>query len=486
MSFTLPIVNWQLILPPLVVSLTAFAILMVATFRPAVRLQVLVEIGLAGIVLAFLSCLYLWNRGEGLQGFAGMVVSDRFAMAFNFIFLLGAFLAFLTSLNRVEGAYVSYGEFYAFILFATAGMMLMAASTHLLTIFLSLEVLSLGLYVLTGFRKMRLRSVEAALKYFLLGAFATGFFLYGVALVYGATGSLHLKEIASFMGNQGLEDPLLIAGGLLLLIGFGFKAAFVPFHMWTPDVYEGAPTPITAFMSVGTKAAAFAALVRVLLAITPTTAFDWTPILWVLAALTMTVGNIIAIVQNNIKRLLAYSSIAQAGYVLVGVVAWNEPGWSSVLFYLLVYALMNIGAFAVVIFMGVDERHENLNLEDYRGMGYRHPLVGLAMSVFMFSLAGIPPTAGFVGKFYLFSAAVKAGFTGLVIIAVLNSVISVYYYLRVVVMMYMRESERPVSLPSIPVALAVALVITTAGVIKIGLFPSGLLKVFQEAVSTLM
>ncbi len=326
------------------------------------------------------------------------------------MFILGGLLTVLVSFNRVEDEYVQYGDFYGLLLLAITGMMIMTSTTHLLVVFLGLEVLSIALYVMVGFRKMRVDSVEAALKYFLLGAFATGFFLYGVALLYGATGALDMVRIGASVTAAGGANLMLLAGGMLVLIGFAFKAALVPFHMWTPDVYQGAPTPVTAFMSTGTKAAALAVLARIVTMAMPMSAFNWGAVLPVLAVLTMTVGNFMALAQNNIKRMLAYSSIAHAGYILVALSAGNAAGQSAILYYLAVYTLMNIGAFAVISYLGRSNREERLSFESYRGLGYRYPFVSLAMAVFMFSLAGIPPTGGFLGKFYLFAAAVKAGY----------------------------------------------------------------------------
>jgi NADH-quinone oxidoreductase subunit N len=329
---------------------------------------------------------------------------------------------------------------------------------------------------------MRIDSVEASLKYFLLGAFATGFFLYGIALLYGATGSTDLNEIANFIQTNGFSGVFMFAGAALILIGFSFKAAFVPFHMWTPDVYQGAPTPVTAFMSSGAKGAALAVLLRFVLAVTPLSNVDWTIVLWIMAVLTMTIGNVVAIAQNNIKRMLAYSSIAHAGYLLVGVLAGNELGQSSIMFYLLVYTMMNLGAFGVISYLGYSNKQENLNIDDYKGLGYKYPFAGLAMAVFMFSLAGIPPTGGFVGKFYLFNSAIQAGYIWLVIFGVMNSVISAYYYLRVVINMYMRESDKEILVAKASLGLSFALLLAMIAVIQMGVMPTKYFEVFRQAV----
>jgi len=321
------------------------------------------------------------------------------------------------------------------------------------------------------------------MKYFILGAFATGFFLYGVALVYGATGSFNLKGIASFLAASGSagRTPLVIIGIGLLTIGFGFKVATVPFHMWTPDVYEGAPTSITAFMATGIKAAAFAGLVRVFYSALGAFQPDWIAIMWLLSVATMTVGNIVAIAQSNIKRMLAYSSIAHAGYILVAFTAGNELGTSSILYYLLAYAFMNIGAFAIVILLG-RKGEENTLINDYAGIGFKYPLLAASMTIFMLSMAGIPPLAGFMGKFYIFSAAVKAKLYWLAIIGVLNSALSVYYYLRVTVVMYFREAEKDMTGLTFSPAGVIGVIIAVAGVLYLGIFPSSVLALARASI----
>jgi NADH-quinone oxidoreductase subunit N len=360
-------------------------------------------------------------------------------------------------------------------------MVLMATATDLIVIFLGLEVMSVAAYVLAGIWRGQLRSNEAALKYFLLGAFATGFLLFGIALVYGATGSMTLEPIARHLARAGSDQRTwLIAAMALLIVGFGFKVAAVPFHVWAPDVYEGAPTAVTALMAVGVKAAAFAAFVRIFLHTLGQLSADWSGVLWVLAALTMTVGNVTALLQRNIKRMLAYSSIAHAGYLLVGMVAGGELGGSALLFYLIAYALMTLGAFAVVMAIG-RRGAPNENIDDYAGVGFRSPFLGLAMAIFMLSLAGIPPLVGFIGKFYIFSAAVKSGYVGLAVIGVLNSVVSVYYYVGVLVKMYMVEGGVDVARPSSRPYLFATLLFTVAGTVAFGIFPSALFELARQS-----
>jgi len=323
------------------------------------------------------------------------------------------------------------------------------------------------------------------LKYFLIGAFATGFLLYGIVMIYGSVGSTNLNQIiSSILGGQTVPDLLIWSGAGLLLVGFGFKIAAVPFHMWVPDVYQGAPTPITAFISAGPKAAGFAALLRVFLFSFPTIKPDWTMIVWIMAALTMSLGNIIAIAQTDIKRMLAYSSIAHAGYVLVALVGGGAVGISSALFYLLAYTFMNIGAFTVVIALG-RKGQENTNLEDYKGLGSRSPVLALLMTIFLLSLAGFPPTAGFMAKFYVFSSAVKTGFVGLVIIGVLNSLVSVYYYLRIVVLMFMHPPQAETEKIRLAFGAGLVLLISTWFVLQMGIFPQSLLSWAQASVSSI-
>jgi NADH-quinone oxidoreductase subunit N len=418
--------------------------------------------------------------------FGGMFIHDGFTLFFTLLFCAIGALAVLLSWDFVKRTRINHAEYYALLLFATLGMVVMAASNDLITIFLGLELMSIALYVLVGFRRGQLESNEAALKYFLLGAFASGFLLYGIALLYGATGTTRLDRMAEFIAlSPVLGNPLFVAGALLLLVGFGFKVAAVPFHMWTPDAYEGAPTSVTAFMSAGAKAAGFAALLRVALKVLSISHVDWGHLLATVAILTMTVGNVTALLQNNLKRMLAYSSIAHAGYVLVAVVAGGPDGASAALFYLAVYSFMNLGAFGILTLLGRGAE-ERVLISDLAGVGFRQPLLGLAMTVFMLSLGGIPPTAGFMGKFYVFSVALRAGLTPLVIIGVLNSVVSVFYYLRVTVAMYMEEPRGEVVGISWAAPGALALVITLVLTLWLGVSAHGLLDLAQRSVVGLL
>jgi NADH-quinone oxidoreductase subunit N len=404
---------------------------------------------LAAVGLAAALGLTLAHSGQEGTAFNAMVVLDGFASFLDVLFLVTGLLATALGFGYLRRMGIERGEFYVLLLFSVTGMMLMSQAADLIVIFLALELLSIPLYVLSAFARPRLESEEAGLKYFLLGSFATGFVVYGIALVFGATGSTRLAEIASAAAGSGsgiLESlPLLGIGAALILVGFGFKVAAVPFHMWTPDVYQGAPTSVTSFMAVGAKAAGFAALLRIFVTALPALGLDLVPVLWGLAALTMLVGNLLAITQTNIKRMLAYSSIAHAGYILMALTAYSKPSVAddavaSALFYLVTYAITSFGTWAVVIAL---EKKDGLGLEisHYSGLGRKRPLLAAAMTVFMLSLTGMPPTLGLVGKFYLFRTAIQGGFIGLAVIGVLTSLISAYYYLRLVVMMYMREGE---------------------------------------------
>ncbi len=431
-----------------------------------------------GVVLA--------QSGQRLSGFNDMAVLDGFSTFLQVIFLASGITAVALAYEYLKRMEIERGEFYVLMLFSTAGMILMSQAANLLMVFLALELLSIPLYVLTGFARPKLDSEEAALKYFLLGAFASGFVLYGIALVFGATGHLDFAGIVNGI-QTGIANPiLLVMGSAMLLVGFGFKVAAVPFQMWTPDVYQGAPTPVTAFMSVAVKAAGFAALVRVFLLLFPALAEQLTPVLWVLAALTMLVGNIVALAQTNIKRMLAYSSIAHAGYLLMafvgygnGMVAQNVV--ASTLFYLVAYGVTSFGAWALVIMLEQQDG-VGLQLDDLAGVGKKYPWLGAAMLVFMLSFAGVPLTLGFWGKFYLFRTALQAGYAGLAIVGLLTSVVSAYYYLRVVVNMFMKPGE-----PVLKINPWVSIVITVCAVAVVALafVPGSILQLALSAILVL-
>jgi NADH-quinone oxidoreductase subunit N len=477
-------VDWWA-LGPLMVLSVGFMLLLLLEFLPTSAPN-----GRAAIVsLATLAAAgyALFRVGDAKRElFGGMFLQDGFTVFFTLLFIGIAALSVLQSWDYLKRTGLRESEFYALTLAATIGMILMAASGDLITIFLGLELMSLALYVLVGFRRWQLESSEAALKYFLMGAFASGFLLYGIALLYGATGTTQLARMAAFLGDTpDPGNPLLIAGGLLVLVGFAFKVAAVPFHMWTPDAYEGAPTTVTGYMSVGAKAAAFAALLRLLLVGLPDIGREWAPVLSWIAVLTMTVGNVTALLQNNVKRMLAYSSIAHAGYVLVAVIAGGRDGGSAALFYLAVYSAMNLGAFGVLAMLGRGGE-ERVQIADLAGVGFRSPFLALAMTVFMLSLGGIPPTAGFMGKVYVFGTALQANLLPLVIVGVLNSVVSVFYYLRVTVAMYMSEPRGEPTGVSWGAPSLIALIVTLALTLWWGVQAQGLLDQARQSVFSLL
>lgn len=485
-------INFQTVYSEIVISSFAMLILLFQVFLPKQSKNVLGYISLSGIIIAA-AVLILgsspFSSSITEYSFSGMWVVDNYSKFFKLLFLLGTGLTILISIKHLKDEGINHGEYFALMLFATLGMMIMASGADFITIFLGLELMSICLYVLCGFNRGRLISNESALKYFLLGSFATGFLLYGIALLYGAAGSTSLKTLSDFTIKNDFQNYTVIIGMVLLVIGFGFKVAAVPFHMWTPDVYQGAISPITGFMSAGPKAAAFAAFVRIFVDALPSIRNEWIDLIWILAVLTMTVGNVIALVQDNVKRMLAYSSIAHAGYVLVAFVASGELGISSILYYMLAYTFMNLGAFAIITVLG-GKGEEKVNVQDFAGLGFKKPFVAVMMSLFLFSLAGIPPTAGFMGKFYIFSAAIKEGFIGLAIIGVINSVISVYYYLRITIAMYMKEPEtgsleEGLSSAIFSPAVIVAIIISAYGVLRMGIFPSDYIEIAHQSLLAL-
>ncbi|RKU24343.1 NADH-quinone oxidoreductase subunit N [Candidatus Poribacteria bacterium] len=472
-------INWQLLMPELVIALTLIIVLVFDLFD-AISKTVLGWMTIVGAGIALWVSIQMHQAGTvGLQ-FDDMFKVDNFSLFFNIIFLVSTILVTLISMSYLDRGDRKQGPYYLLILLATLGMMLMAAGNELIIVFLGLELMSLSLYVLAGYFRESPASSEAGMKYLLLGAFASAFFLYGIALIYGGAGTTSVPAIAEAITAEN-KSPLLLAGMFLLVVGFGFKVAIVPFHQWAPDVYEGAPTTIAAFISAGPKAAGFAAFLRIFMEALPNLQVEWSGVLILLAMLTMTVGNIIAISQTNIKRMLAYSSIAHAGYVLIGLAAANNDGISSAMLYLLIYCVMNIGAFGAVI-LARTEDGESLMISDYAGLGTRKPLLAMFMTVMLLSLAGFPPTAGFVGKFYLFKAAIGSELYLLVIVGAINTAISAFYYLRVVVTMYMREPEEELEFSPYASTLVVGLILAVVGVLLIGVLPSLMLTPAQNSV----
>ena len=471
--------------PMLVVILTAMIVLLIDLFLPRDRKSILVVLSLFGLVGAGISIVTAWD--SAYSAFGGSVSADNFSLIFQGILIIVTAISIALSEKYIQTKGINYGEYYALMLFSASGAMLMAASKELITTFVGLEVLSIALYILSGFARTEPRSEESAMKYFLLGAFSSAFFLYGIALIYGGA---HTTRLDATLINQfksgNVVMPYAVAGAALLLVGLGFKAAIVPFHSWTPDVYEGAPTSVTAFMSAGAKAGAFAALIRVMLALLPIFHF-LTPVIWVLAVLTMALGNAVALLQTNLKRMLAYSSIAHAGYILVGLVANNGQGVSGIIFYVLVYAFMNLGAFGALIMLA-RRGQELVKVSDLRGLGRAHPAVAALMTIFMLSLAGIPPTAGFFGKLFLFAAAVDAHQYALAVIGLVVSVIGVVYYLNVIANMWIRDAEVefPAKVWGHSVLAEVAVVICALFTLGLGVFSSGSRQIAQMGIHNLI
>src|SRR6188474_3509431 len=477
---TLTPTDYAVLTPYMILTVWACVLLLLDLFIPKDRKSITALLSALGLALTL--GFTLSQIGREVSGFRGMVVLDGFSTFVNSLLLISGLLGVALAYGYVKRMGLERGEYYTLLLFSVTGMMLMAQATDLIIVFLALELLSIPLYVLAAFARPKPESEEAGMKYFLLGAFSTGFVVYGIVLIFGATGSTNLAAIFGSASN-GTSGLLLTIGAALVLIGFGFKVAAVPFHMWTPDVYQGAPSAVTAFMSSGAKIAGFAALLRVFSTAFPSIAADMTGIFWALAALTMILGNVIAISQTNIKRLLAYSSIAHAGYILMAFVPYGNPEVAPVsiaagLFYLVAYALTNFGAWAVVIALEKSEG-KGLEIADYAGLARKHPALAAAMTVFMLSLIGLPPTVGLVGKFYLFRAVIAGGFTGLAIIGVLTSLISAYYYLRVVVVMYMRDGEPDIERESF---LDLTTIVTAVATVIISLVPQFLFAWASNAV----
>jgi len=497
-----PDINLTLIAPELIVGVAGVIVMMVDAFVRRDQRWLTGSLSIISLFAALIASVWLWTAWPAQRSaFNGMIVLDELRLSFTLVFVIVALLTILISSIWIESEKLPAGEFHSLLLFATSGMMLMASAGDLVIVFLGLEILSIATYVLAGFRRTDIRSNESSLKYFILGSFASAFLLYGIALIYGATatatlpGTTNIATIASRL-DQSLYPPLLLAGAAMLLVGFGFKIATAPFHVWTPDVYEGAPTPVTAFMAAGPKAAGFASFMRVFVfgfplatALVSTSGYAhqaWLGALAVMAVLTMTIGNVVAIVQNNVKRMLAYSSIAHAGYALVGFVAAGaattpedrSAALSAVAFYLLTYAIMNMGAFAVVTLIA-RRGDQQTAIDDYNGIGFASPVLAFSLSLFLLSLLGMPLTAGFMGKIFVFSSALKQGYTWLVVIGVLNTAISAYYYLRLIVVMFFRERTGTWELPRIPASVAIALLLTILGVFYLGLFPGRLFSAFQ-------
>jgi len=466
----------------LCVTLAALASMGAEAFRAPGEKMPIGGLGIVGLIGAAVSTAMLWNRNA--DGF-GVIVADNFGLFITMTLVIVGVLTIMFSSQVVQRDNYPKGEYYTLVLFSIVGMMMMATANDLLVVFVALEILSLAVYVLTGIRRDSLKGTEAAFKYFLLGAFSSAFFLYGIAFTYGVTGSTRLTAVGSYLSAQALNtNPMVLIAVGLLLVGFAFKISAVPFHMWTPDAYEGAPAIVTGFMSTGVKAAAFAAFARVFLSALEPFKGDWAPIVAALAALTMILGTVVGVAQSNLKRMLAYSSIAHGGYLLVGLVAANQVGKAAILFYLLGYSVTNLAAFGVIALLGAKDRDTD-ELRDYAGLWHSHPALAALMTVSLLSLGGLPPTVGFIGKWYIFSAAVGAGYYWLAIIGVLTSVVSVFFYLRVVVMMYMADrTGAPVPARVTMVGMA-ALTLSIAAIFYLGVLPAPVMNFAAESIATI-
>ena len=473
-------VEYVRILPEIVLSIFGMLIMVLdPLLDESSGRKTLGGLALVGALGAIAATLY--QAGHPGTGFWGMVNVDSFSVFFHVLVTAVTAVVILTSFEYLEVQQIRAGEYYGLILFGAVGMCLMSSAVELVLIFIALEISSISTYILAGFRRRSAISSEASVKYFLLGSFATAFFLYGVALMFGATGSTSIPVISQAL-RSGPAPLLAYAGLALMFVGLGFKVAAAPFHVWTPDVYEGAPSPVVGFMSTAPKAAAFAVLLRIVFeAHAPGSLW----FIWVTAVLSMTLGNVAALVQNNVKRLLAYSSIAHAGYLLMAFAALPENGIPAAMFYTASYAAMNVGAFAVIgHFAGAGERH--VTLEDYSGLGRRSPLLAATLTIFLLSLIGIPITGGFFAKFYVFSAALQAHLLGLVIIGVLNSAVGAYYYLRIIVVMYMKEPREETPVPAVPAGLGIALAISVVATIYLGILPGHVLEFASRSAAELL
>ena len=469
------------VLPEIILVVTALILLsfeMIA--KPRRRLM----LSIAVLGYLFSAGVILKSGGEEWFLFQGMMLLNDYSTFLDILYIAVGVAALIFTPGYLESKGGELrGEYYALILFSTVGMMLMTKANDLIILFLGLELLSLSLYVLIGFLRHDVYSNEGGVKYLLLGAFTTGFFLFGIALIYGATGTINFNDISSaVMSGNILSQTLFSLGVGLLFIGFAFKVAIVPFHMWSPDVYQGAPTPVTAFLCTAPKAAGFGALTKVFLLAFPLQNATWIELFWILSVLTMTVGNMSALVQSNVKRMLAFSSVAHAGYLLIGVLILDKTSVSAILFYLLVYSAMNLGSFGVISLLEKGEK--GLLFEHYKGLASEHPWLSAILALFLISLAGFPPTAGFVAKYAIFSAAIAKGYVWLIVIAVLNTVVSVYFYVRLIVNMYMKAEEEKIS---VYISLHTSFVLTVLATIVIlfGILPGWLLNITSQAAGVL-
>jgi NADH-quinone oxidoreductase subunit N len=477
-------VDFATIVPVLIVTISACAVLLAESFRRANERMPHGLFGLIGLGGAIYTSIQQW--GLNRIGF-NVIVADDYALFFNVALCAMGILTILLSSGTAERDRLPQGEYYALMLFSIAGMMLMGSTRDLLVVFVALEIMSLGVYVLTALKRNSEQGAEAGFKYFVLGGFSSAFFLYGIALAYAATGSTKLDEIGLLVASSAQQPDLvllLVLSMILLLVGFAFKVSAVPFHMWTPDAYQGAPTLVTGFMSTAVKAAAFAAFARVFLTALEPFRTEWLPILSAIAGLTMVLGTVVGVAQSNVKRMLAYSSIAHAGYLLVGLVAANTAGKAAILFYVVAYAVTNLGAFGVLAALSTNDRPHD-EVRDFSGLWTERPGMAALLTVFLLSLGGFPPTVGFIAKWYIFGAAVQQGLISLAVLGVLTSVVSVFFYLRIVVMMYMTDDHAPAGRPAAPRIALAGMLLALIAVFYLGVLPGRLLTIARESVAAL-
>lgn len=481
--------NLHRVAPEIILCAFGLLIMMLDPFLGTARQRTLAWVAFAGTLLAlfgvYLAAHDVARANDLGAAYGGLIHADKFSLFVHVVVISAAALAILGSIDYLDNEGIQRGEYYALVLFATAGMGILASANEMVTAFLGLEMSSISTYILAGFRRRALVSNEASLKYFILGSFATAFFLYGIAMTYGATGTTRIDAVQSFLASAQHLPNLAILGLGLIFVGLGFKVVVAPFQVYAPDVYEGAPTPVTALLASGPKAATFALMLRIFYVAFGSASGLWFWVIWVSAVLTMFIGNFAALVQSNVKRMLAYSSIAHAGYILVAFIADTDLGIAAVLFYLAAYALMKIGAFLVVAHLG-QRGEKQLDIRDYGGLGMRQPVLAACFSLFLLSLLGLPATGGFLGKFFAFQAALDSGVVWLVVIAAINSVIGAYYYLRVIVAMYFWEPSKDYTPTAVAPALSVALFVAAVGTLYLGIFPGHVLALAQNAAKSLL
>jgi NADH-quinone oxidoreductase subunit N len=475
-------IDFSAILPEIFLTAVALFVLGLDFFVPKKHKSILGYLSILGLVL--LLPIVILSSGTS-PSFGGMVIADQFAAFFNIIFILAGIFTIMISMDYLKRIGSDSGEYYYIILFATVGMMVMASSNDLLNFYVGLELMALSFYILVALRIHGTRSAEGALKYFVLGALSSGILLYGISFAYGFSGTTNLLEISQQTGNISSRDSLVVLALALIAVGFSFKVSLFPFHIWAPDAYEGAPTPVAALLSVGSKAAAFAVFIRVFIVAFPAFQPHWSKLLWILSAATMLFGSVVAIAQKNMIRMLAYSSIAHAGVILIGLLVYNQSGVSGVLYYLLVYTFMNMGAFAVVT-LCVGPNRKGEMIKDYGGLASRQPVVAFSLALFLLSLAGVPPTGGFVAKFIILAAAIDAHYYWLAAIGVLSSGIALFFYARVIFTMYMKESEKGTKVPSVGFAYKLVFLLSAVGTIILGVYPSPFIEIGINAVKPFM